>query len=163
MRRKYKKEDIEEAIVKSKTWTDVCILLGIKPNTGAQTHLQKRAKEYGIEQPSHFLGKASNKGKKFKKKNVLEYCFNGSKISSHSLKLRLIRDGHKKALCELCGISEWMGEPVVLELDHKDSNHHNNELYNLQIICPNCHALETRKRRGIAGMVDNLVLETKAK
>lgn len=163
MKIKYTKENIEKAIIDSKTWTDVCRILGVKPNTGSQTHLQKRAKVYGIKQPKHFLGKASNKGKTFKRKNTLEYCFNGSKIHSHKLKNRLIKDGLRKAECEFCKITKWMNYPVVLELDHIDSNHFNNELSNLQILCPNCHALETRKRRGIVGMEDILVLETEAK
>ncbi len=87
-----------------------------------------------------------HKGKSFKKKGIDEYCFNGSKVNSHKLKRVLIRDGIKEEKCEMCGISEWMGHPVVLELDHIDSNHNNNELENLQILCPNCHASETRKR-----------------
>lgn len=30
-----------------------------------------------------------------------------------------------------------------MELHHKDGNHHNNNLNNLEILCPNCHAQET--------------------
>jgi Zn finger protein HypA/HybF involved in hydrogenase expression len=45
--------------------------------------------------------------------------------------------GHR---CEVCGISEWMGRPAPLELDHKDGNSSNNVLDNIRLICPNCHA-----------------------
>lgn len=146
MRNKYTKELIQEAVNQSSTWADVCRLLGITPATGAQCHLQKRAKDFEIDS-SHFLGRGHAKGKVLVKKNVLQHCFTGSKITSHSLRIRLIRDGHKEEKCELCEISEWRGEKVVLELDHKDSNHFNNEISNLQILCPNCHALETKRRR----------------
>ena len=144
---KYTKENIEKAILKSKAWTDVCRILGVKPNTGSQSNLQRRAKQYGIEQPKHFTGRAWNKGMSLKRKDALEYCYKGSKEGSHKLKNKLIRDNYKKAECELCKLTEWLGEPIVLELDHIDSDHFNNEFSNLQILCSNCHALKTRKSR----------------
>lgn len=144
---KYTKEKIEEALVNSLSWADVCRFFNIKPNTGAQTHLTKQAKKLGIQTPPHFLGKAHNRGKVFQKKDAINYCINGKFESSHRLKTRLIRDGYKEAKCEQCGLKEWQGEEIVLELDHIDNNHLNNELSNLQILCPNCHALKTRKNR----------------
>ena len=42
--------------------------------------------------------------------------------------------------CEICGIVKWMGKVAPLELDHQDGNSDNNELENLRLICPNCHA-----------------------
>lgn len=33
-----------------------------------------------------------------------------------------------------------MGQPIPIELDHIDGNPENNELDNLRLICPNCHA-----------------------
>jgi Zn finger protein HypA/HybF involved in hydrogenase expression len=150
MRNKYNKELIQEAVNKSTTWADVCRLLNVTPQTGAQCHLQKRAKEFGVI-TSHFLGRGHNKGKTFKRRDALEYCFKGSTESSHRIKQRLIRDGYKEDKCEICNISEWNGEKLPLELDHIDSDHYNNELSNLQIICPNCHAIETSKRRSLCG------------
>ena len=63
-------------------------------------------------------------------------------VKSHLLKEKLLRDGIKEYKCELCGFSEWQGQPIPLELHHVDGNHYNNELDNLQILCPNCHALQ---------------------
>jgi hypothetical protein len=45
--------------------------------------------------------------------------------------------GHR---CEVCGITEWMGRAAPLELDHRDGNPLNNQLDNVRLICPNCHA-----------------------
>ena len=42
--------------------------------------------------------------------------------------------------CERCGISEWMGEPITIEIHHLDGDHFNNELDNLVCLCPNCHS-----------------------
>jgi transposase-like protein len=50
-------------------------------------------------------------------------------------------------VCEVCGISEWMGQPAPIELDHKDGNPTNNDLRNLRLICPNCHA-QTKTYKG---------------
>jgi hypothetical protein len=52
---------------------------------------------------------------------------------------RLIEDGYKEEKCECCGLREWMGKPIPLELHHKDFNHYNNSIENLEILCSNCH------------------------
>lgn len=42
--------------------------------------------------------------------------------------------------CSVCGISEWNGKEIVLEVDHIDGHHENNHPDNLRLICPNCHS-----------------------
>ena len=56
------------------------------------------------------------------------------------LKNRLIKEGNKENKCEVCNISEWLGKPINMHLDHIDGNSHNHKLYNLRMICPNCHS-----------------------
>jgi len=52
--------------------------------------------------------------------------------------------------CEICGLAEWMGWSIPLELDHKDGDAANNSLDNLRLICPNCHAqTQTYKNRNM--------------
>jgi len=41
--------------------------------------------------------------------------------------------------CERCKNTEWLGEPIPLELEHKDGDSSNNKLENLELLCPNCH------------------------
>ena len=53
---------------------------------------------------------------------------------------KLIEYNIKEYRCEECGISEWNGKEIILELHHKDGKHSNNKLENLQILCPNCHS-----------------------
>lgn len=48
------------------------------------------------------------------------------------------RRGNK---CEQCGISEWLGKPLPLEVHHKDGDHTNDDENNLIVLCPNCHSL----------------------
>lgn len=44
--------------------------------------------------------------------------------------------------CNKCGYDEHI---KILEVHHKDRNRDNNNLDNLEIICPNCHRLEHKK------------------
>lgn len=71
-----------------------------------------------------------------------EYFSNERTISSHKLKLKLLKEKIKAPMCELCKQETWLDSPIPLELHHKDGNHFNNNLNNLQILCPNCHALQ---------------------
>lgn len=74
-------------------------------------------------------------------KTAEEYA-KGNCIKSHKLKLKLIKDGVKENKCEICGVTEWQGKPLPLELHHIDGDHYNNDLSNLQILCPNCHSIQ---------------------
>jgi len=56
------------------------------------------------------------------------------------LKNRLLLEGYKTNTCEICGISDWNGKALNMQLHHKDGNCRNHSLNNLEIICPNCHA-----------------------
>ena len=53
----------------------------------------------------------------------------------------------KEHKCESCGISEWLGKPLSLELDYINGDRYDNRLQNLRILCPNCHA-QTDTYRG---------------
>ena len=70
----------------------------------------------------------------------VEYIAVGQ-VQSNKLRLKLLKDGLKEAKCECCGNTHWNGVPIPLEVHHKDGDKTNNQLDNLQILCPNCHAL----------------------
>ena len=38
-----------------------------------------------------------------------------------------------------CGVSEWLGIAIVLEIDHIDGVHSNNSRQNVRGLCGNCH------------------------
>jgi hypothetical protein len=53
------------------------------------------------------------------------------------LKNRLIAEGLKENRCETCGIAEWRGKPLSMELHHVNGNGRDNRLENLQLLCGN--------------------------
>lgn len=59
------------------------------------------------------------------------------KVKSYrQLRERLFRIRPKK--CERCGFSIYK----ILQIHHRDRDRNNNELNNLELLCPNCHAME---------------------
>ena len=59
---------------------------------------------------------------------------------TYKLKNRLLEEGIFTAICSSCNLTEWLNEPIPLELDHIDGNPFNHCLVNLRLLCPNCHA-----------------------
>lgn len=70
------------------------------------------------------------------------YINNNKPLASDKLKKKLLKEGIKEARCECCGLTQWQGTQIPLELHHINGNHFDNNLDNLQILCPNCHALQ---------------------
>lgn len=67
-------------------------------------------------------------------------------MQSYKLKIKLLRNGEKEPKCEKCNLVFWLGCPIPLELHHIDGNLKNNDLSNLQILCPNCHTFTPNYR-----------------
>lgn len=79
---------------------------------------------------------------------------NYGELSFERLRKRIIYEQDSK--CNRCDLSEWMGEKIPLELEHKDGNHFNNDRDNLEILCPNCHALTSTWRGRNKNTVRNI-------
>ena len=99
--------------------------------------LKSYYKKWGIE----YAGNMNRKNMPhYEQRLPIQHILNNPTTKSHLLSLRLIEEGLKEAKCEICGLTEWNGLPIPLELHHIDGDHYNNSLENLQILCPNCHA-----------------------
>lgn len=90
-----------------------------------------------------YQGNQSGKGisKKRYSMSLNEYLAESSDIQSNKVRNKILKEGIKPHQCECCGNTEWMGQPIPLELHHKDGNKNHNELSNYELLCPNCHAL----------------------
>lgn len=62
------------------------------------------------------------------------------KVQTNKLKHKLLSEGIFQNTCSVCGISEWLNQPIVCELDHINGNRYDHHLDNLRILCPNCHS-----------------------
>lgn len=84
---------------------------------------------------------------------------NGHPTSTPRLRERLIREGIKEARCEHCGLTEWLGKPIPLELHHRNGIRSDNRLDNLEIVCPNCHSFTDTYRGRNIGKGSNILQE----
>jgi DNA-binding transcriptional ArsR family regulator len=64
----------------------------------------------------------------------------GRRTNRSHLKMRLVKAGLKENRCEQCGISEWQGEPLSMQLHHANGDGTDNRLENLRLLCANCHS-----------------------
>jgi hypothetical protein len=64
----------------------------------------------------------------------------GERLSLSRPALRKYLTEHYGYKCSVCGLFDWNGKLIVLEIEHKDGNSENNMPDNLCFICPNCHS-----------------------
>ncbi len=69
----------------------------------------------------------------------IDELLRGRRNRTH-VKVRLIRAGLLEDRCAECGLTEWRGAPIALELHHINGDGEDNRLENLAILCPNCHS-----------------------
>lgn len=145
--KKYTKEDLFLAVTSSFSLRDTLKKLGVAPAGGNYQTLKKAIGFFKIDD-SHFTGQGYLKGKNhnFNTRPICEVLKNGKYENTYRLKLRLLREGLKEHKCEKCLMSNWLGEKIPLELHHKDGDRKNNQLLNLELLCPNCHAFTDNYR-----------------
>jgi len=60
--------------------------------------------------------------------------------SQTTFKKNLLKEGKIINKCSICNLEPmWNNKPLTLHLDHINGDHHNNNLENLRLLCPNCH------------------------
>jgi predicted nucleic acid-binding Zn ribbon protein len=150
---KFTREEANDAIAQSKSWTEALRKLNYCPSGGNPATLKKYADLWEIS-TDHFDPYAGVMDRLRKPKRSLEEILvRNSTYSRSNLKMRLYDEGLKQPRCEFCGQGEvWRGRHMSMILDHRNGVRDDNRLENLQIVCPNCAAtLETHCGRAIAG------------
>lgn len=67
-------------------------------------------------------------------------------LSASRLRRRIYIE--QEGRCLHCGLSEWMGQKLTIEVDHIDGDNTNNHRDNLRGLCPNCHSLTPTWKTG---------------
>lgn len=110
--------------------------LGLRPVGGNYQTINKLLKRL---QPdiSHWTGQGWSIGRQHKD---LEEYTTPARVKVH------VADTHGYK-CKECGINEWRGKEITLELEHIDGDRFNNNPSNVCLLCPNCHSQTATWRR----------------
>ncbi|TFZ66042.1 HNH endonuclease [Hymenobacter sp. UV11] len=154
-------EEFRQVVAESLSVRQVVERIGLIPAGGNYKTVHNRIKRLALD-ISHFTGKGWNAGpryrmlgKPFSWEGIL--IENSLYTSTFRLRNRLIEFGLKEARCESCSLTEWQGKRIPLELHHVNGVNNDHRLANLQLLCPNCHALTDNyrgKNQKKAGVVE---------
>ena len=144
VRKRYSKEEISQAISNSNCYADVFRNLGLKVNGGSYSWLKNLINSFELS-TNHFSREYLTNLKLVERDYKLPLV-NGKRLKSLELKKHLLLNSVKYQ-CNCCGIAEWMGKSISLDVDHKNKNCHDNATNNLQFLCPNCHRQKTHQEQ----------------
>ena len=112
-----------------------------------EKHLGKLAVRFGVPHIQMWrickkLGLGFGNGGGAKTKIPLDEILAGDHPYYQTLKLkkRLIREGIFENKCSCCGLAEWQGKEIALQLDHISGDNSDHRKQNLRLLCPNCHS-----------------------
>lgn len=133
-------ENLKNLVKESVSISEVMIKLGYTCKGGGSfTKLKEVIKSNSID-ITHFKGKSHGKTRFIKREDQDVFIKNSKYLNNRSLKTRLIKDFGFKEECCLCGIIDWLGKPLSLQLDHINGVNKDNRISNLRFLCPNCHS-----------------------
>ena len=132
--RNFSKEEISEIVQTSYSNREVARKLGYAVDSGGvMTSLKKMYLELELD-TSHFKGQGWNK----ENFDYSRFRYGNNIKTANALNALIALRGHR---CECCGLTEWLDNPISLEVHHEDGDSLNNTLENLKLLCPNCHSL----------------------
>jgi hypothetical protein len=138
---KIERSKLQELYDTSSSVSEILSFFGLKNRGSNFRTLKKRMVEDEICL-NKFLENKSKSRRITREKAPLEnVLIQNSKINNTNLKRRLLEGKLIENICVKCGQGpEWNGEKLVLQLEHKNGVSDDNRLWNLCLLCPNCHS-----------------------
>lgn len=128
-------DDFIKIINESTTYSDALRKCGYT-NLGNRGTIKKRIEALNLS-VEHFV----KYNPKQRKRDLSEiFIENSTYNSNHEIKKILYNEFNWEYKCGECGISDWNGKPLSLELDHINGNNKDNRIENLRLQCLNCHS-----------------------
>lgn len=131
-------EQFIQIVQESNSYSDCLRALGLGTRGGSSTDILKRRIAELNCSTEHFGKQLQSVSAKYSLEEIL--VENSSYTNISRLKQRLVNEGKMEYKCQKCGISEWLGNPLTLQLDHINGVNNDHRLTNLRFLCPNCHS-----------------------
>ena len=131
---KYSKEELEQIILQSNNFADLCRKLGYKSDsTKTREVIQKRIDNFNIS-IEHFTRSLK---KELSEENIF---IENSDVCQSTLRRWYKKGEYTPYECSICGQEPmWQGKELTLILDHINGKNKDDRLENLRWVCPNCN------------------------
>jgi len=144
--RSYTDQEFIKAVKTSRSIQETIRKIGIHVCGGNYQTIRRNALRLNLSL-DHFSGQSWNKGNVAGLSNGLKRPMteilveNSTYTNNFFLKQRLIKEGYFEHKCYRCNRTEWEGQKIPIQLEHKNGVHNDNRIKNITFLCPNCHAL----------------------
>lgn len=133
-------ERLREAVALSTSYAEAIRRIGRRASGSTWAHYKRRIDRAGFD-TSHFT--ATTTLPSLRQLAPGQLLVLGSpedrRRPRNQLARALLAVGFKEQ-CALCSIVEWLGQPIVLHIDHINGRPWDNRQENLRFLCPNCHS-----------------------
>lgn len=167
--------DVSKIVSECMTWTKIGKDLGygragfknaplrkfLTRNNISYAHLATGPNWYFTENGKNVIKQAATRLEKPLSEILVD---NSTYDSGNGLKKKLFKEGLLENVCALCRKlpEDNNGEILVLQLDHINGKHNDNQLKNLRILCPDCHSkTDTWGSRNTAYLTEAHIIERK--